>query len=99
MIGHVRAEGPVHHMHGQMAKNPKAKAKITKPKAKAKIPRTKIGKAKTKMTPKGSSCKGQGTLTTFQTKPWNGTENFAVIPRAKIGRTVVGNMKFSNTSH
>ena len=88
--GHVHAEGPMHHVHGHKAKNPKARTKIKKAKAKEKIPRTKMGKVK---------FKSLGTSRTFQTKPWNGTENFAVIPRAKIGQTVVGNMKFSNTSH
>ena len=87
---HDHAEGPMHHVHGHKAKNPKARTKIKKAKAKEKIPRTKMGKVK---------FKSRGTSKTFQTKPWNGTENFAVIPRAKIGRTVVGNMKFSNTSH
>ena len=86
--GHVHAEGPMHHVHGHKAKNPKAKTKIRKAKAKGKIPRTKMGKVK---------CKSRRTLITFQTKLWNGTENFAIIARAKIGQNVVGNMKFSNT--
>ena len=42
--GHVHAEGPMHHVHGHKAKNPKAKTKITKAKAKAKIPRTKMSR-------------------------------------------------------
>ena len=85
--GHVHAEGPMHHVHGHKAKNPKAKTKIRKAKAKGKIPRTKMGKVK---------CKGRRTLITFQKKLWNGTENFAIMARAKIGQNVVGNMKFSN---
>ena len=85
---HDHAEGPMHHVHGHKAKNPKARTKIKKAKAKEKIPRTKMGKVK---------FKSRGTSTTFQTKPWNGTENFVIIPRAKIGQIVVGNMKFSNT--
>ena len=85
--GHVHAEGPMHHVHGHKAKNPKAKTKIRKAKAKGKIPRTKMGKVK---------CKSRGTSKTFQTKLWNGTENFAIMARAKIGQNVVGNMKFSN---
>ena len=83
--GHVHAEGPMHHVHGHKAKNPKAK--IRKAKAKGKIPRTKMGKVK---------CKGRGTSITFQKKLWNGIENFAIMARAKIGQNVVGNMKFSN---
>ena len=86
--GHVHAEGPMHHVHGHKAKNPKARTKIKKAKAKGKIPRTKMGKVK---------CKSRRTLITFQMKLWNGTENFAIIARAKIGQNIVGNMKFSNT--
>ena len=86
--GHVHAEGPMHHVHGHKAKNPKARTKIKKAKAKGKIPRTKMAKVK---------CKSRGTSKTFQTKLWNGTENFAIMARAKIGQNVVGNMKFSNT--
>ena len=85
--GHVHAEGQMHHVHGHKAKNPKAKTKIRKAKAKGKIPRTKMGKVK---------CKGRRTSITFQLKLWNGTMNFAIIARAKIGQNVVGNMKFSN---
>ena len=85
--GHVHAEGQMHHVHGHKAKNPKAKTKIRKAKEKGKIPRTKMGKVK---------CKGRRTSITFQTKLWNGTMNFAIIARAKIGQNVVGNMKFSN---
>ena len=85
--GHVHAEGPMHHVHGHKAKNPKANTKIRKAKAKGKIPR-KMGKVK---------CKSRRTLITFQMKLWNGTENFAIIARAKIGQNIVGNMKFSNT--
>ena len=92
--GHVHAEGQMHHVHGHKAKNPKAKTKnpkaktkIRKAKEKGKIPRTKMGKVK---------CKGRRTSITFQLKLWNGTMNFAIIARAKIGQNVVGNMKFSN---
>ena len=92
--GHVHVEGPLHHMHG-LAKNPKAKAKIAKAKAKAKIPRTKTGKVKRRM--QKVKCKCRRTSTTFQTKLWNGTENFAITPRVKFGPNVVGNTKFSNT--
>ena len=87
--GHVHTEGPLHHMHG-LAKNPRANAKIAKAKAKAKIPRTKIQKVK---------CKCRRTSKTFQTKLWNGTENFATTPRVKFGPNAAGNTKFSNTSH
>ena len=86
--GHVHAEGPMHHVHGHKAKNPKAKTKIRKAKAKGKIPRTKMGKVK---------CKGRGTSITFQKKLWNGTENFAIIPLVKFGPNAAGNTKFSNT--
>ena len=86
-IGHVHAEGQMHHVHGHKAKNPKAKTKIRKAKEKGKIPRTKMGKVK---------CKGRRTSITFQTKLWNGTMNFANIARAKTCQNVVGNMKFSN---
>ena len=60
VIGHVRAKGPVHHMHGreakiEKAKTPHPKAKITKVKAKAKI-----GRPKTKI-PKERHCKDQRT--------------------------------------
>ena len=80
--GHVHAEGLMHHVHGHKAKNPKAKTKnpkaktkIRKAKEKGKIPRTKMGKVK---------CKGRRTSITFQKKLWTGTENFAIMARAKI---------------
>ena len=88
--GHVHAEGQMHHVHGHKAKNPKAKTKIRKAKEKGKIPRTKMGKVK---------CKGRRTSITFQTKLWNGTENFATTPRVKFGPNAAGNTMFSNTSH
>ena len=91
--GHVHTEGQMHHVHGHKAKNPKAKTKIGKAKEKGKMlnpkAKTKIRKAKVK-------CKDRRTSVTFQTKLWNGTMNFAIIARAKIGQNVVGNMKFSN---
>ena len=92
--GHVHVEGPLHHMHG-LAKNPKAKAKIAKAKAKAKIPRTKTGKVKIRI--QKVKCKCRRTSITFQTKLWNGTENFAIIPLVKFGPNAAGNTKFSNT--
>ena len=88
--GHVHAEGPMHHVHGHKAKDPKAKTKIKEAKDEAKIPRTKMRKVK---------CKGRRTSITFQTKLWNGTKNFAIMARAKLGQDVVGNMKSSNTLH
>ena len=92
-IGHVHAEGQMHHVHGHKAKNPKAKTKIGKAKEKGKMlnpkAKTKIRKAKVK-------CKDRRTSITFRTKLWNGTMNFANIARAKTCQNVVGNMKFSN---
>ena len=85
-IGHVHAEGQMHHVHGHKAKNPKAKekGKMLNPKAK-----TMIRKAKAKR-------KDRRTSITFQTKLMNGTMHFANIARAKTWQIVVGNMKFSN---
>ena len=91
--GHVHAEGPMHHVHGHKAKNPKAKAKTRKAKEKGKVlnpkAKTMIRKAKAKR-------KDRRTSITFQTKLMNGTMHFANIARAKTWQIVVGNMKFSN---
>ena len=83
-IGHVHAEGQMHHVHGHKAKNPKAKEK-----GKMLNPKAKTTRAKAK-------CKDRRTSKTFQTKLMNGTMHFANIARAKTWQIVVGNMKFSN---
>lgn len=86
-------EGPVHHVHGHKAKNPKAKTKARKAEEKGKMlnpkAKTMIRKAKVKR-------KDRRTSITFQTKLMNGTMHFANIARAKTWQIVVGNMKFSN---
>ena len=92
-IGHVHAEGQMHHVHGHKAKNPKAKTKTRKAKEKGKVLNP---KAKTMIRKVKAKRKDRRTSITFHTKLMNGTIHFANIARAKTWQIVVGNTKFSN---